>query len=97
MSEVICNEHGWYGGKNTCPICDLYDPDKMEYHGCTTGDCPHEKQSECDDTLIEVKKELFNDLVNELSEIRSDMILEGPDEAACHRIDYLLKRAKASL
>lgn len=28
-------------------------------HGCLTGDCPHEKQSECDKALADEVRELF--------------------------------------
>lgn len=37
--------------------CDKYEPIEVEtvkvpdYHGCLTGDCPHERQSECDKEL----------------------------------------------
>lgn len=103
MSEVICKDHGWYGGRHSCPICDLYDRDKMDFHGCTTGDCPHEKQGDCDDTLSGFKNEkalskdaLFQDMLNELIEIHADMIPEGPDEIAHDRIGILIKMAKAA-
>jgi hypothetical protein len=31
-----------------------------DFHGCLTGDCPHEKQSECDAALKDHWKEAFD-------------------------------------
>lgn len=31
----------------------------LNYHACRTGDCPHEKQSECDKSIIDSTKELL--------------------------------------
>ena len=35
--------------------------EELNYHGCLTGDCPHEKQCECDNSL----KEHFLDVINQ--------------------------------
>ena len=35
--------------------------EELNYHGCLTGDCPHEKQHECDSSL----KEHFLDVINQ--------------------------------
>lgn len=42
--------------KVLCPVClpiqaTAQDTFTKEDHGCSTGDCPHEKQSECDEIL----------------------------------------------
>jgi hypothetical protein len=34
--------------------------DAMEAHGCLTGDCPHNRSSECDKALADAYREAFN-------------------------------------
>lgn len=36
---------------------DLCCECEIVFHGCSTGDCPHQKQSECDAALHDLKKE----------------------------------------
>lgn len=36
---------------------DLAKLNSLEFHGCNTGDCPHDTQAECDATLVKAYKE----------------------------------------
>lgn len=45
MSKAQCDQVG------ICEACEI------DYHGCSTGDCPHWYQVQCDDTLRDLKAE----------------------------------------
>jgi hypothetical protein len=49
--------------------------DPNDYHGCLTGDCPHDKQSECDAALAIHWKEAYAQLQSELAEKDKQMMV----------------------
>ncbi len=44
-----------------------------EFHGCNTGDCPHDKQTECDAELVKVYKEYADTLSLENRRLKKEV------------------------
>lgn len=67
----------------------------IEDHACATGDCPHEKQSECDETLksykyqdqIQSLKQLLSEAEPYLVQRQRDNVLNGREIG--HQVDWL--------
>jgi hypothetical protein len=55
--------------------------DAQSYHGCLSGDCPHWKQTECDQSLKEVG-------LSRNGEIEYNWVSDGPDGCDDHNIKH---------
>lgn len=57
MPCLICDRNSRNSHEIEVGLCGDCE---IEYHGCSTGDCPHETQSQCDAELNQIRLEQLN-------------------------------------
>lgn len=74
----------------------------LGYHGCSSGDCPHEKQSECFAALVEAGYDAGHARALKEMGAKLDSAEEGERfyrrewESACERVDYAQEQLAAA-
>ena len=75
----------------------------LGYHGCSSGDCPHEKQSECFAALVEAGYDAGHARALKEMGAKLESAEEGERfyrrewESACERVDYAQEQLAAAL